>query len=191
MRAIAGRISTVLPVADFCQKNHIGLDSLEHRKFRSEVSGGHEGITKTEVSKKLVPLHAYQLEDLQSWRAVAPYPEDKAWVFASHRCKGQKPYYPDTMLKRHVRRTAKNLGIEKNIGWRTFRRTYATLLKANGEDIKIVQKLMRHANPSMTLGLYVQALSEQARQAQGKVVEMVHRAPLPPRPELRKAVAGA
>lgn len=155
------------------------------------VSKGHVGDTKTEVSKKLVPLHPYQLEDLRAWRAVAPYPEDGAWVFASHRSNGRKPYYPDTMLKRHIRRTAKNLGIEKNIGWRTFRRTYASLLKANGEDIKVVQELLRHANPSTTLGLYAQAFSEDARKAQGKIVEMVRQAPLPPRPEASRTEASA
>ncbi|MGA7461902.1 MAG: hypothetical protein WBW69_16860 [Candidatus Korobacteraceae bacterium] len=59
--------------------------------------------------------------------------------------------------------------MEKNIGWRTFRRTFASLLKANGEDVKVVQELMRHAVPTTTLGLYVQAFSEDARQAQGEI----------------------
>lgn len=144
------------------------------------VSKGHVGDTKTEVSKKLVPLHPFQLEDLKAWRDVAPYPEDHAWIFASHRAKGLEPYYPDTMLKRHIRRTAEKLGIEKNIGWRTFRRTYASLLKANREDVKVVQELMRHGNPNTTLALYAQAFSEDARETQGKIVEMVRQAPLPP-----------
>ena len=42
---------------------------------------------------------------------------------------------------------------------------------------------MRHASPSITLGLYAQAFSEDARRAQGKVVEMVRDAPLLPRAE--------
>lgn len=33
---------------------------------------GHLGDVKTEVSRKLVPLHAYQLEGLAAWRAVSP-----------------------------------------------------------------------------------------------------------------------
>jgi integrase len=155
------------------------------------VSKGHVGETKTEVSKKLVPLHPYQLKDLKAWRAVASYPEDDAWLFASHHAKGTKPYYPDTMLKRHVQRTAKRLGITKNIGWRTFRRTFASLLKANGEDVKVVQELMRHANPNTTMGLYAQAFTEDVRKAQGKVVEMVRRAPLPPRKPAQNAAVGA
>jgi integrase len=40
--------------------------------------------TKTEVSAKLVPLHQYQIDDLEAWRAMAPYGDDSDWVFASH-----------------------------------------------------------------------------------------------------------
>jgi len=155
------------------------------------VVKGRIGEVKTEVSKKLVPLHQYQLDDLMAWRAVAPYPEDDAWVFASHRTKGLKPYYPDMMLKRHIRRTAEKLGIKKTIGWHTFRRSYSSLLVANKEDVKVVQELLRHATPAMTLGLYAQAFSESARQAQSKIVEMVRKAPLPERPKAQEAAAGA
>lgn len=40
---------------------------------------------------------------------------------------------------------AKRVGITKRLGWHTFRNTYSTLLRANGEDIKVVQELLRHA----------------------------------------------
>ena len=59
------------------------------------------------------------------------------------------------------------------IGWHTFRRTFSTLLRANGEDIKVQQDLMRHADIRTTMNLYTQAISEQKRQAQGRIVEMV------------------
>jgi integrase len=49
------------------------------------------------------------------------------------------------------------LGIAKQIGWHSFRRTFATLLKGNGEDVKTVQELMRHANSRLTLDVYAQA----------------------------------
>jgi integrase len=38
----------------------------------------------------------------------------------------------------------KRLGIAKRVSWHTFRRTYTTLLHANGEDVKVVQELLRH-----------------------------------------------
>jgi integrase len=140
---------------------------------------GHLGKVKTEISKKLVPLHPYQLEDLAAWRAGSSYSDDDDWVFASHRSRGKKPLWPHMILRRHVQPLARKLGITKTIGWHTFRRTFASLLKANGEDVKVVQELCRHANPSTTMGLYAQAFTDDARRAQGKVVEMVHRAEIP------------
>jgi site-specific recombinase XerD len=54
-------------------------------------------------------------------------------------------------MKRHIRPVAKAIGIHKRIGWHTFRHTFGTLLKANGEDIKTVKELLRHANSRITL----------------------------------------
>ena len=42
-------------------------------------------------------------------------------------------------------------GINKRIGWHTFRFSYATHLKANGEDVKVVQESLRQANSRITL----------------------------------------
>jgi hypothetical protein len=54
-------------------------------------------------------------------------------------------------------------------------------LKANGEDIKTVQELLRHASTRITMDIYTQAMSQAKRAAQSKVVAMI-------RPELRKDV---
>ena len=77
---------------------------------------------------------------------------------------------------------ASKLGIDKRIGWHTFRRSFASILKANGEDVQVVQELCRHATPGITMGLYAQAFSDDARRAQNKLVEMVRQAPLLPAP---------
>jgi hypothetical protein len=53
------------------------------------------------------------------------------------------------------------------------------LLIENKEDVKVVQELMRHSNPNTTLRLYAQASSERLRDAQSRIIEMVHNAPLP------------
>lgn len=59
----------------------------------------------------------------------------------------------------------------KSIGWHTFRHSFATLLKANGEDVKVVQESLRHANSRITLDVYTQGLMPTKRQAQGRVVK--------------------
>ena len=57
-------------------------------------------------------------------------------------------------MKRCIKPVARNAGITKNIGWHTFRHSFGTLLKANGEDVKTVKELLRHANSSITLDVY-------------------------------------
>lgn len=55
----------------------------------------------------------------------------------------------------------------------TFRRTYTTLLHANGEDVKVVQELLRHGSARITHDVYAQAVTRAKRMAQGKVVSML------------------
>jgi integrase len=77
--------------------------------------------------------------------------------------------WPDNLMKRHIRPAARKAGIHKNIGWHTF----GTLLKDNGEDVKTVQELLRHANSRITLDVYTQAVKATKRAAQSKVVRMM------------------
>jgi hypothetical protein len=55
----------------------------------------------------------------------------------------------------------------------TFRHSFGTLLKANGEDVKTLQELLRHANSRITLDVYTQAVTSNKRAAQSKVVKMM------------------
>jgi integrase len=73
----------------------------------------------------------------------------------------------------HIQPIARKLGIQKRIGWHTFRRTYSSILKDNGEDVKVVQELLRHASTKVTLDVYAQALTPAKRAAQRKVVLMI------------------
>ena len=45
------------------------------------------------------------------------------------------PYWLETLLRCYVVPAAKPVGIAKQIGWHSFRRTFATLLKGCGEDV--------------------------------------------------------
>jgi integrase len=131
------------------------------------------GNCKTEASAKPVPMDSYMAEDLLRWRRQSDYASDDDYVFASETMKGKQPYWPDNLMKRHIRPVARANGINKNIGWHTFRHSFGTLLKANGEDVKTVQELLRHANSRITLDVYTQALSTNKRAAQSKVVKMM------------------
>ena len=94
-------------------------------------------------------------------------------MFASPAKSGKQPYWPGTLYRAHLAPAAKAAGIPGKIGWHTFRHTYATLLKGNGEDVKVVQELMRHANISVTLNVYAQAITQTKRDAQSRVVSLL------------------
>jgi integrase len=133
----------------------------------------HVGEMKTETSQKPVPMDGALAAALLDWSTQTMYRQPEDWVFASAKMKGTQPYWPETPLKCFVQPTAKRLGITKQIGWHSFRRTFATLLKGSGEDVKTTQELMRHANSRLTLDVYAQALTPAKRAAHLKVVEMI------------------
>ena len=62
---------------------------------------------------------------------------------------------------------------QMRVGWHTFRHTFGTILNANGENPKVIQELLRHANLKVTMDTYVQAVSDEKRNAQSKVVKML------------------
>jgi integrase len=131
------------------------------------------GPCKTEASQKPVPLDGFMAEDLLAWRKTSPYAMEDDWIFASPWMHGEQPYWPESLIKRHIRPAAEKAGIKKHLSWHTFRHTYSTLLRANGEDVKVVQELLRHANSRITLDIYTQAMTPAKRQAQNKIVEMI------------------
>jgi integrase len=59
--------------------------------------------------------------------------------------------------------------LAKKIGWHTFRRSLATLLGSEKEAVKVIQELMRHADPRLALELYAQGEEEAKRAAQQHV----------------------
>jgi integrase len=150
------------------------LDFLEKAAnvLRSYVDGA-IGRCKTEVSRQPVPLDDIVIEELLAWRPVCPFATDSDWVFGSERAFGKLPVWPDSLRTKILQPAAKRVGITKRVGWHTFRHTYSTLLKANGEDVKVVQELMRHANITTTLNIYTRALTPAKRQAQSKAVDVL------------------
>lgn len=132
----------------------------------------HVGDCKTEASRKPVPLDPRLAEALRNWRLESPFSRSEDWLFASPHSNGRLPYWPGAFYRAHILPAAEQLGIQ-GIGWHTFRRTYATFLKANGEDVKTVQELLRHANSLVTMNLYAQAITQNKRDAQSRIVTMV------------------
>lgn len=98
-----------------------------------------------------------------------PYKADDDWVLASPEMNGDSPVWLDVMMDNHIKPAATSAGITKTIGWHTFRRSLASILAAKGEQVKVVQELLRHSNSSITQDLYQQADADAKRSAQGHV----------------------
>jgi integrase len=132
------------------------------------------GDTKTESSRRPVPLHPLILESLLDWKRQSLYKGDGDFLFPSIRLNGTKPLSPDSLLKKSIRPAINRAGIEgKIIGWHNFRHTLGTILRSIGADIKVAQDLLRHANSRTTLDIYTHAVSQQKRDANTKVVELL------------------
>jgi integrase len=131
------------------------------------------GNCKTEASRKPVSLDVHVAADLWLWKEASAYSKSDDWIFASPHTQGRFPYWPDALLLKIIQPAALRAGIKKRIGWHTFRHSYSSLLVANGENVKVVQELMRHASSRFTLDVYSQARKGAKRHAQQRVVQMI------------------
>jgi integrase len=118
-------------------------------------------------------LSRYLADELMYWQQQSKYQEANDWVFASPRMHGRYPYWPAMLLTRTIRPAALAARIAKRIGWHTFRHTYSTLLVSNGENVKVIQELMRHASSRSTLEIFSQARNADKRAAQQRVMQMI------------------
>ncbi len=131
------------------------------------------GDCKTEASRKPVPLDLRLGEALYNWRRMSPYPRPEDWVFASPQTKGKQPYWPSSLYRVALQPALKAAGITEPVGWHTLRHTFGTLMRANGEDVKTIQELLRHANYKVTMDVYTQAVTDVKRTAHSRVARQI------------------
>jgi integrase len=134
------------------------------------------GKLKTEESGKSIPLDVETAEILLAWKRQSLYNQPSDWVFASPIKNGAQPYWPDSLWKRYGRPAFVAAGVTTPVAYHTFRHSLATLMMANGEDVKTVQTMLRHATSAITLNTYAHGVTSKQREAQNKVVAMVRKA---------------
>jgi integrase len=150
----------------------VDFETLEVNVNRSVVK---QRITrcKTEASRKPIPLDPELAEVLLNWKLQAPYAQPGDWMFASPHKKGNQPYWPGALFRAQFKPALEAAGVPGRVGWHTLRHTFGTLMKANGEDIKTIQELLRHSNYKVTADTYTQAVTPTKRAAQTKLVRMM------------------
>lgn len=149
------------------------------------------GACKTLASKAPIPIDEYTAQDLLAWYRVTSYREPTDWVFATDSARagkkrGKQPLWLSKIMQYHIQPLLRKLGIQKRVAWHTFRRTFTTLLTANGEQVKVVQELLRHASSKVTLDIYAQARMQDKRRAQNRIATSLHQ----PRRKARKPPRG-
>ena len=141
-------------------------------------------LKETKSRNNPLPLAEPVLQVLGLWRKHTPYRSDDDWIFASPHYNGRTPYTYQILFRRHIRPVIEKVaGIKSSkdapIGWHTLRRSLATLLISNGENVKVAQSQLRHTTPKITLDLYAQAVSTDQQEAHKRVVQMVIPAQFP------------
>jgi integrase len=136
------------------------------------------GDAKTEASELELPLHDYVAEALRDWHSRAQYRQPGDFIFAtgSKRAgtkRGTQPVWLAKIMSYWIQPAARAAGITKDVGWHTFRRTYISLLASKEKNVKLVQELSRHSTLGQTLLVYAQAMEDEKRQANARVVEMI------------------
>lgn len=135
-----------------------------------------EGL-KTENSGAPVPLGDLLAESLKRWHAETPYGKPSDWIFPSMKLQGKKPMSASIMVADKIRPAAIRAGVRlepgQRFGFHNFRHSLATFLVSRGQNIKIVQELMRHSKVTTTLQLYSQAVDEAKLEAQQQIASAI------------------
>ena len=135
-------------------------------------------LKETKSRSNPLPLAQSVMEILRLWRQNTAYRSDEDWIFASPHYHGRTPYTYQILFRRHILPVIERVsGLKSSkqapIGWHTLRRSLATLLISNGENVKVTQSQLRHTTPKITLELYAQAVSADQQKAHRKVVRMM------------------
>ncbi|MCL2659636.1 MAG: tyrosine-type recombinase/integrase, partial [Acidobacteriaceae bacterium] len=116
-----------------------------------------------------VPLPPFVIQELNRWRESSIYCSDKNYLFPSTQKKGTQPVQSDMVLRLRIRPALARIGVNKRIGWHSFRHGLSNHLREKGVDVKITQELLRHASCRTTLDIYQRTVTDERRAAQNLV----------------------
>jgi len=142
--------------------------------FRQGFVSGRISQLKTEASRAELSIPTDVRDSLIGWKESTPYNGPGDWVFASPATNGRRPFWPDSMLTKHIRPIAEAAGFGR-IGWHTFRHSLSSWGK---EALKLeeTKELLRHANLQTNSDIYGGLSLNAKRAAQDRLVEFVRRA---------------
>lgn len=131
-------------------------NSLSVKVVRAvKVGGPHKvGPPKSRASRRRVPLSTSVAMELRLRRAESGWPGDDDLVF----CSSTGTVMSDQNLRSRTLIPAARAAGVPWASFHTLRHTFASLLFAEGRNIRQVQALLGHADPAFTLRTYVHLL---------------------------------
>lgn len=167
-------ITTGLRRGELCglKWEHVNLEQrqvLIHEQRTVTVSGKVvEKATKTESGVRVLTLTPKAVTALRAWKAIQSEIRlrqgsewrGKDYVFTTMR---NKPYFPGSFGAR-LESLAKKAGVTV-ISPHELRHTFGTRAHESGMDIKLLSRMMGHANTNVTYDLYVHPNQEQIESA--------------------------
>jgi Phage integrase family len=133
-------------------------------EVKQSVWRNHVGEPKREKSKGTIPVIAQLKLFLDRHRAHSGHPS-RGYIFQNP-C--GKPLNLDALATEVIRPA---LGAEKIPwhGWHAFRRGLATNLHRLGVSDKVIQQILRHADVTTTINIYVKTVTQDAEDAMKKL----------------------
>lgn len=129
-----------------------GRLTATHADIRQRVYRRKLDTPKTHNSTRLAALSEGLLADIETWKSVAIFARDEAWVFPSER---MTPLSKDNCWRRSMLPKLQAVGLE----WANFqvmRRTHATLMRQLKADPKLVADQLGHT-VDVSLNVYAQS----------------------------------
>jgi integrase len=108
---------------------------------------------------------------LIEWKKHTPYCAPENWVFASPITKGERPFWPDSILANYIQPIAEAAGFG-HIGWHTFRHSVSAWSK-QALKLEETKAILRHASYQTASDIYKGLPLEAKRAAQQRLVEFV------------------
>lgn len=127
---------------------------------------------KTTTSKRTVALPAlvvtalrkHRVAQLQEKLKAGPLYQDHGLVFCS---KVGTPLNPKSLVKRHFHPLLEKAGLPR-IRFHDLRHTHATLLLAEGINVKVISERLGHTNAGFTIKTYTHVLPNMQKEAAEK-----------------------
>jgi integrase len=131
-------------------------------QIRRTFNHGRYFEPKTKGSIRKIDMAPLLTKELASWKLASGGREEKL-VFPSESEDGT-PLICHNMKDRHFFPALKAAGIEA-IRFHDLRHTYASLMLAQGENVKYIQTQLGHSSPTVTLNVYSHLLKETNQEA--------------------------